>query len=100
MTRTQLACYALIASACITGALLISQLPGINQEARAELLLNKDTLTMMTAQVRQGEDALFVIDSVNEKLLIYTTDIGQKKLEMVVPPVDLARMFGGAAPAR
>jgi len=99
MTRIQLACYALIASACVSAALLLSQLPGIEQEARAELLLNKDTLTLMTAQVRADEDALFVIDSVNEKLLIYTTDFGKKKLELAVAPVDLARMFP-AAPSR
>ncbi len=97
MTRTQLAGYALIASACVLTGLLLVQLGGLKaNEARAEMVLNKDTVTMLTTSVQAGEEALFVMDSVNEALLIYTLDFkGAKgsKLELAHRQ-ELGPLFG------
>lgn len=103
MNRLHLACFSLIASAFVLAGLLIVAAPGhLTQKAQAEMLVNKDTVTMMTTLTRPGEEALFVIDSVNERLLIYRTELAgaRGKLELA-GNVDLRRLFGAvqAGPA-
>jgi hypothetical protein len=95
MNRTHLACYSMIASAFVLAGLLLVSLPErLVTSAEASLVLNKDTLTLMTARTRPDEEALFVLDGLSEKLLIYRLDIAKKQLELV-GAADLAEIFKG-----
>ncbi len=83
MNRIQLACCFLIASAFVLAGLLITSLPmSATPLAQAGVVLNKETLTLMTAQTRKDEEALFILDNLNEKLLIYRIDLVKKQLEL------------------
>jgi hypothetical protein len=84
MNRIQYACFALIASAFVLAGLLLVQLNGrMIQSAHAGTAILRDNLTVVTAQSRDGEDALFVLDSISERLMIYRLEAGRKRLELV-----------------
>lgn len=96
MDRTQLACYGLIASACVLAGLLFVRLPNrLTSPAHASLVLGKETLTLMTARTRPDEEALFVLDNLAGKLLIYRLNLGKKQLELS-GSADLTQIFQGA----
>ncbi len=93
MSRIQLACYFLIASAFVLTGLLIVNLPDpLAPKAHAGLVLGKETLTLMTAKTRSDEEALFVLDGLAGKLLIYRLNLGQKQLELS-GSADLTQIF-------
>lgn len=93
MNRIQLACYSLIASAIVLVGLLVVSLPRWwSPTAQASLVLGKDTLTLMTAKTRPDEEALFVLDGLNQKLLIYRLDLVKKQLELA-GNADLVQLF-------
>jgi len=93
MDRIDLARYSLIASAFVLAGLLIVNLPDrVVPTAHAELVINKENLTLMTAKTRPGEEALFVLDGSRGKLLIYRLDVGRKQLELS-GSADLAQLF-------
>lgn len=97
MTRIQVACCALLASAFVLAGLLAVSLSGRTEStAQAGLVLNKDSFTLLTAHTRPDEEALFVIDSLNEKLLVYRVDIARNRIELS-SVTDLRQMFAGAA---
>ena len=78
MQRIWIARYCLLASAFVLGGLVLTavhQRGGLEQSAHGDLVVAKDGLTLMTAQTRKDEEAVFVLDSVNEQLLIYTLDL-------------------------
>ncbi len=95
MTRLQTAKYCLLASTFVLVGILLSQLNGGAQVAHADLVVNRDNFTFMTARSSQTSEAIFVLDNVREKLLIYRADIGRKQIEFsaVVP-------LGGGPAAR
>jgi len=91
MTRTELATYALMASAFVLGALvihtatsepdadattqnsrasLLAQLP-FESTAGADFVVNKNVFTLLSAQGITNEDFLYVLDNKNERLLCY-----------------------------
>ena len=83
MNRIQLACYSLTASAFVLAALLLVGVRGsLTQPAMGDQLLSQGSITLMTASAGSGEEALFVLDSINEKLLIYRLDVGKSQLEL------------------
>lgn len=82
MHKKNFACYSLIASALILAALLFVQVQNHLPTANANMVLNRGSLTMLTAPTAQGEESLFIIDSRSNRLLIYQTDIGQGRLEL------------------
>ena len=93
MTRTQLACCVLIASAFFLGGLLVKSLQDRwLAPAHAEMVVGTDSVTMMTAHTRPDEEALFTLDGFNEKLLIYRLDVGKRRLELA-HSVDLPSLF-------
>ena len=96
LSQTHLVCYGLIASACLLTAALVVQMDDkqILPTAQAELVLNADNLTFLTTQTQPNEEALFVLDNVNEKLLIYSLDVARKRLELVGSE-DLKTLFAG-----
>lgn len=93
MNRTQAACYSLIASMFVLAGLLIVNVSGrLTPSAHADMIIGKESLTLLTASTRSGEEALFVLDSINEKLMIYRLDISKKQLELA-GGADLRQLF-------
>jgi hypothetical protein len=85
MNRIQLACFALLGSAFVLGGILISRLPA-GQPAYAEEVVSRENITAMTAQTREDEESLFVIDNASQQLMIYRLDVNRKRF---VGPVRL-----------
>lgn len=95
MNRIQYACFALIASAFVLAGMLVSQMGSrLVQPAYAGEAILRDNLSTVTAQAREGEDALFVLDSISERLMIYRLEAGKKRLELAAS-VNLAELFAG-----
>ena len=82
MTRIQLACFFLLASAFVLGGLLLTRTQTLTSQAEAGLVISQQGLTVMTAQTRDGEEALFVIDDASQMLLIYIVDIARERIEL------------------
>ena len=83
MNRIQTACYCLIASGVVLAGLLavqVAQRTGPN-EAHAEMVIARDQFTIMTAQTRDGEEGLFVLDNNTGSLLVYRLNISDRTLE-------------------
>ena len=96
MNRTQFACCILLGSAFVLAGLLLSHVGSHNMTptAYADQVINQGAFTFLTVSTRTGEDSLFVLDNVNERLVILTSDVGRKKLE-IVNSVDLTQVFSG-----
>jgi len=84
MTRIQVACYTLIASAFILTGLLLDRVTDgaspFESTANASMVSNKASFTMLTARTRSptgdkpGEECLFIVDDVSNLLLIYRVE--------------------------
>lgn len=74
MTRTQLACYSLLASAFILAALLLVNLPKLSQAYASESVVTPD-YSFTTATTQPDNESLFVLDSVNHIVLIYDLEV-------------------------
>jgi hypothetical protein len=73
MTRTQLACYALTASAIILAALIVVQVvPRLESPALGQYVLTEDNITLLTTQGIGGNDYIYMLDKRNERLVAYT----------------------------
>jgi hypothetical protein len=94
MDRTQLACYSLIASACVLAGILFVRLPDTLPRAQANMIAGAGQVHLMTAQTTNQEESLFVIDDRENNLLIYTCpqagQVGRLELKQVI---DLAGIF-------
>ena len=100
MNRTHAACYSLIASMFVLAGLLIVNVSGrLTPSAHADMVVGKESLTLLTASTRAGEEALFVLDSINEKLLIYRLDVAKKQLDLA-GSTDLRQLFRQGADER
>lgn len=84
MNRTELACYGLIASAFILGGLVLIQADRIipSNEAYAEMVVNKDNLTLMTTEVAPNREMVYILDNRSEQLLAYELDPNKKTVEL------------------
>lgn len=81
MNPIQVACCALLASAFVlAGTLIVSLDARWDSEAQASLVIARDNFTVMTAKTRENEEAFFVLDDANARLLIYRLDIARKQL--------------------
>ncbi len=103
MKPTQTACYALIGSAFVLGALLLVNLQDrFSSSAEASLVITRDRFTLMTAKTRANEEALFVIENSSQKLLVYKTDLPRKALVLAAAPYpvgeEFAKLSGTARP--
>ncbi|MBI1336002.1 MAG: hypothetical protein GC164_03465 [Phycisphaera sp.] len=91
MTRIETACCCLLASAFVLSGLLLASLSGrLTPQAHAELVVNRDNFTILTARTSQNAESLFVLDNMSEKLLVYKTDIVRKQLKFA-DVIDLAQ---------
>jgi hypothetical protein len=101
MNRIQLACYGLLTSAFVLSGILMSMLPS-RLEPRADadsLVISRDNFTIMTAKTRANEESLFVLENTSQKLIVYSVDLGKKRME-VAGIGDLAKVFGTQAGQR
>jgi len=100
MKRTEMACYALLASAFALGGLLFVQLAqrgGFEQQAQAEMAITRNNLTILTAQTKNDEEALFVLENFSQRLLIFTVDLAKRRLELAYDPIPLNELFENGA---
>lgn len=80
MKPIQTACFALIASAFVLAGILVVRLDekAADNAAMADQVLSDGDFSMMTARTRgsgdSGVDSLFILDSRQQTLLIYTPD--------------------------
>ncbi len=94
MNRIQLACWCLTASAFVLGGLVMTRVQApLTPTAYADLVVDRQGFSMLTTRTREDEQALFVLDSFNEKLLIYRLDVTKKRLELATT-ADLGRLMG------
>ncbi|MEM8783382.1 MAG: hypothetical protein AAGE65_11080 [Planctomycetota bacterium] len=96
MNRIHTACWCLIASAVVLSGMLITRLSdSVVNEAEATLVIARDNFSLLTAQTRPGEEALFILDNRIGALLIYNLNVGRERLEFT-SILDLNRLFDEA----
>lgn len=104
MNRIQTACYSLIASAAVLAGLILVQLDGPAGTAMASEAIKHNNLSIVTAQIRSGEEGLFVLDSTTGRLIIYRLESARQRFELIASG-DIGELFtrgagGGEAPRR
>lgn len=92
MTRIETACFGLIASAFILAGMLLMQVSAMPNTAEASMVISRSNFTLLTAKTRSNEESLFVINNASDRLLIYTLDLGRKRIELS-GSADLAELF-------
>jgi hypothetical protein len=92
MSRIQVACYSLIASAFLLAGLLITQVEP--NSARGAMVVSEQSFAMMTAQTRPGEEGLFVLDNNTGRLLIYRFDVPNDRIRLQ-RNINLNRLLAG-----
>jgi hypothetical protein len=100
MTRTELACYGLLASAVVLAALLVTRLQdgAMVNTAHAEMVISGGGFTAMTARTRRDEEALFVLENSSQRLLIYSLNLTHNRLDLAHDPISLGQLFGNQQP--
>jgi hypothetical protein len=83
MTRIQVACYSLMASAFVLAGLLVVNLDLGGAPAQAEMVIARENFTLMTARTRENEESLFVLDNSTGRLLIYSLNAPRRQLQLV-----------------
>lgn len=102
MNRTQTACFALLASAFVLSAILVVQLDQKAAPNAAQADGQNVTQTgfqMMTAVTRNDDESLFILDSNNGKLVVYSTNIGNKQMKPIAT-MKMSDVFGGGGGRR
>lgn len=84
MKRFEIASLSLLASAFVLAGMLVVQLQNhpVLPSANAEMVLNRGNITLMTAQTRPNEEAVFVLENTTAKLLVYKVDAGKKRIDL------------------
>jgi hypothetical protein len=101
MTRIQMACSCLLASAFVLGALVLVQGSRyVESQAHAAMVVNKDPLTLLSARATPDQEVVYVLDSKQERLLVYQVDPNRKTIELLPNGVlDMGKAFEAAAKA-
>ena len=95
MNRTRFACYSLLASAFVLAGILLVRLDThLTRVAFADQSVTSGDFTIMTARTKNDDEALFVLDNINARLLIIKTEVNRKRVR-VVKTVNLQRELGG-----
>lgn len=93
MNRTQLATYTLMASAFVLAALVCVQASRhIENEAHAEMVINGNTITLLSTAVARDAEAIYVLDSGQSRLLVYAHDPNRKFIDLIAA-MDIGDMF-------
>ncbi len=84
MKRIELACSCLIATAVILGALvLLRGADHVQNQARANMIVAKDQVTIMSARVDNDKEMVYVLDNRNAQLLGYLVDVNRNRVELM-----------------
>ena len=85
MNRIHAAGFALLASAFVLAGLLAVQWgPRLAMpQADAALVIARDNFTLLTAQTRDGEEALFVLDNASGTLLVYSLSVSNRRMDLL-----------------
>ncbi len=96
MNRTQTATYSLMASAFILTALIFLQASRwIESRAYAEMVVNKDSITMISTRYQADTEIVYVLDSQRGRLMAYLLNPNRQTIELLQNGVmDLPREFG------
>ncbi|MFA9478553.1 hypothetical protein ACERK3_09620 [Phycisphaerales bacterium AB-hyl4] len=97
MTRIQLACFSLVASAFLLAGLLVVQLgdrhdAGLTSQAYGGQVIARENFTLLTARARTEEEALFVLENSSAMLLVYRLDTGRNELVLAAAQ-DMNQIF-------
>jgi hypothetical protein len=98
MKRTQVAQYSLLASAFVLAALTLLQASRlIDNRAQAAMAVNKDAVTMITAEspLGGGDEILYILDSSRGRLFAYSYNLNNKAIEPFAV-MEIASAFKGA----
>jgi len=94
MTRIQLACCSLLASAFVLAALLVVRIDDrFTTPAFGEEVITRDNFTLLTGRTEADEESLFIIDNTTQRLLIYRADVARKRIELAYDPINLSELF-------
>lgn len=94
MNGIQVACWSLAASAFLLGGILVAELGSLQgNQAKANMVIDRDNFALMTARTEVGGESLFVLDNIHGELLIYTMDVPNHRLNLV-GSVNLNATFG------
>ena len=99
MNKTQFASYCLIASAFVLTAVLVASFDkdiAVSTTAEAQYIVDSDDFTLMSADIREGEEGLFVLDNNLSRILIYRARPEDPSLRLV-NQLDLTQIFRSGA---
>lgn len=96
MKALPLACWSLTASAVVLASLLAVGLSDRTtpNTAQAEMVIAREGFTILTAETRDGEESLFVLDNSSGTLIVYRLNVGKEQLEPA-GALPLDAIFGG-----
>lgn len=95
MSRIQVACYSLLASAFLLAGLLFVQVSDrLETPAEGAMVVTQQHFTLLTAKTRDTEEALFVMDDNSGLLLVYKTEVPRGRLSHVAT-VPIGQLFRG-----
>jgi hypothetical protein len=78
MSRVQVACFCLIASAFMLAGMLAMQLR--QTQAQGSMVIDREDFALLTTQTRPDEEGLFVLDNGTGSLLIYRMDLANDEI--------------------
>ena len=94
LTRIQTACYCLIASAVVLGAMVLTQIgerAPLN-EAQAGMVDRTGGLIKLTTQFQTDSELVYILDSQRDILVAYEVDVRRGSMDLV-GRLNLARVF-------
>ena len=84
MTRTQFACYLLVASAVVLSGLLIVQtVDRFENDADAAMVVNRGTYTVLSARRTADAELICFLDNSSGRMVAYTADISAKTIRPI-----------------
>lgn len=94
MNGIQVACWSLVASAFLLGGILVAELGSLQgDQAKANMVIDRNNFALMTAKTAPGAESLFVLDNMHGELLIYNMNLQNKRLDLA-GSVNLNATFG------
>lgn len=109
MKNTEYACYVLIASAFVLGAVVLMQVNSrfeLENQAHAEMLIDRGLFTVLSTQGRNTtEEFIYVLDTRQSVLVCYYHNPSSNQLEVfgtmnIAEAIQLAQRKFGSAPPR
>jgi len=96
MNRIQIACYTMLATAFVLTSLILLQASRlIESRAHAEMVVNKDAVTMISTQYQGDSELVYILDSRSGRLFAYMLNPNSRTIDLMAT-ADMTREFGGA----